>query len=154
MAAARQVDRGSREDRRILRARFEVPEELGFTVDQVLLDGEGIRFGGQITDRIQMVLTGIAKQLVAEPVALRACIGQCCPHREKGEIEHVFQMGVSCADLPPEAWAEVAPVLPEAPASPGRREVAPETVDFAEEAVSVVTVEPDVKSGLGSRLGR
>src|SRR6478752_3807052 len=77
VAAAWQVDRGSREERRILRARFEVPQELGFTVDQVLLDGDAIRFGGQIADRIQMVLTGIAKQLVAGPVALRACIGQC-----------------------------------------------------------------------------
>lgn len=65
VAPAWQVDRGSREDRRILRARFEVPEELGFTVDQVLLDGDRIRFGGQIADRMQMVLTGIAKPLVA-----------------------------------------------------------------------------------------
>lgn len=160
MVAAWQVDRGSREDRRILRARFEVPEELGFTVGQVLLDGDGIRFGGQIADRIQMVLTGLAKQIVAEPVALRACIGQCCPHREKGEIEHVFRIGVSCADLPPEAWAEVPPVLPEATAPPGLGEMAaaafeaPETEDFAERAAGAVTAEPEVKSGLGSRLGR
>lgn len=156
-AAAWQVDRGSREDRRILRARFEVPEELGFTVDQVLLDGDGIRFGGQIADRIQMVLTGIAKQLVAEPVALRACIGQCCPHPEKGEIEHLFGRAVSCADLPPEAWAEVAPVLPEAPAPSGPGELAAApfvAADFAEGAAGVVTAEPEAKSGLGSQLGR
>jgi hypothetical protein len=151
MAAAWQVDRGSRADRRILRARFQVPEELGFTVDQVLLDGDGIRFGGQIADRIQMVLTGIAKKLVAGPVALRACIGQCCPHREKGEIEHVFRIGVSCADLPQEAWAEVPPVLPEAPAPPG---LAFEAIEEAPDAGMAVTAEPDAKGGLGSRLGR
>jgi len=161
VAAAWQVDRGSREDRRILRARFEVPAELGFTVDQVRLDGDGIRFGGQIADRIQMVLTGIAKQLVAEPVALRGCIGQCCPHPENGEIEHVFGSGALCADLPPEAWAEVAPVLPEAPAPPIARTaatfgVAPiaDVADLAEEPVGTVTAEPELKSGLGSQLGR
>lgn len=158
MTAAWQVDRGSQEDRRILRARFEVPEELGFTVDQVLLDGEGIRFGGQIADRMQMVLTGIAKQLVAEPVALRACVGQCCPHPEKGEIEHVFSSGLSCAALPPGAWAEVPPVLPEAAATPRSGGVAAaafaaaETADFA--PATAVTAEPEIKSGLGSRLGR
>ncbi|HSF40935.1 MAG TPA: hypothetical protein VLT87_14155, partial [Thermoanaerobaculia bacterium] len=151
MAAAWQVDRGSGEDRRILRARFEVPAELGFTVDQVRLDGDGIRFGGQIADRIQMVLTGIAKQLVAGPVALRACIGQCCPHPEKGEIEHLFGRAVSCADLPPEAWAEVAPVLPEeAPAPSGELAAA----DFVEGAAGAVTAEPEAKGGLGSQLGR
>lgn len=152
MAAAWQVDRGSREDRRILRARFEVPAELGFTVDQVRLDGDGIRFGGQIADRIQMVLTGIAKQLVAEPVALRACIGQCCPHPEKGEIEHVFRSGAICADLRPEDWAEVPPVLPEAMAA-----IAAAAMDFAEEAPDAMTAgtaEPEAKGGLGSQLGR
>ena len=158
VTAAWQVDRGTREERRILRARFEVPAELGFAVDQVLLDGDPIRFGGQIVDRIQMVLTGIAKQLVDGPVAPRACIGQCCPHPEKGEIDHVFKSGVSCAALPPEAWAEVAPLLPGAAAPPGLRErgapaFAPaESVKLAAEAV--VTAEPDPKGELGSGLAR
>lgn len=150
VTAAWRVDRGSQEDRRILRARFEVPAELGFTVDQVLLDGDAIRFGGQIADRMQMVLTGIAKRLVAAPVALRACIGQCCPHPENPEIEHVFASGQSCAALPPEAWAEVAPVLPETEAA--AEAFVAETVDSA--PVTVVTAEPDLKGGLGSRLGR
>lgn len=156
VAAAWQVDRGSREDRRILRARFEVPAELGFTVDQVRLDGDAIRFGGQITDRIQMVLTGIAKKLVAGPVALRDCIGQCCPHPEKGEIEHVFRSGVRCADVPADTWAEVAPVLPEAPAPP-RLESAAAAFGFTEteeESMGEMTGEPEAKGGLGSRLGR
>jgi hypothetical protein len=158
VTAAWQVDRGSREDRRILRARFEVPAELGFTVDQVLLDGDPIRFGGQIADRIQMVLTGLAKQLVAEPGALRTCIGQCCPHPEKGEIERVFRHGVRCADLPPEAWTEVAPVLPEPPPPIdfGAAAVAAfgivEAVDF--DAGAAVTAEPEATGGLGSRLSR
>ncbi|HEX6899134.1 MAG TPA: hypothetical protein VF789_05445 [Thermoanaerobaculia bacterium] len=151
VTAAWRVDRGNQEARMILRARFEVPAELGFTVDQVLLDGDGIRFGGQIADRMQMVLTGLAKRLVDGPVALRACIGQCCPHPDNPEIEHVFRSGVSCADLPPSAWAEVPPVLPEG-------EVALEAVAAGEtadlEAVTTVTAEPDVKGGLGSRLGR
>ena len=158
VTAAWQVDRGSREERRILRARFEVPAELGFAVDQVLLDGDPIRFGGQIVDRIQMVLTGIAKQLVEGPVAPRACIGQCCPHPEKGEIEHVFKSGVSCAALPPEAWAEVAPLLPETAAPRGlpKRGVAGfAAAGIAELAAeAVVTAEPDPKGELGSRLAR
>lgn len=161
VAAAWQVDRGSREERRILRARFEVPAELGFTVDQVLLDGDPIRYGAQIVDRIQMILTGLAKQLVSGPVALRTCIGQCCPHPERPEIESLFRHGVSCAALPASAWAEVAPWLPEAP-EPAPPPVAgdggaagfgaAEAVDFA--AGAAVTAEPDAKSGLGSRLGR
>lgn len=155
VAAAWQVDRGSREDRRILRARFEVPEELGFTVDQVLLDGDRIRFGGQIADRMQMVLTGIAKQLVAGPVALRACIGRCCPHPERGEIESLFGSGVSCAALPPSAWAEVAPVLPGAPASPSSDDTGGAAFATAGTAdLLAVTAEPEAKSNLGPRLGR
>lgn len=151
VTAAWRVDRGSQEDRRILRARFEVPAELGFTVDQVLLDGDGIRFGGQIADRMQMVLTGLAKQLVAGPVALRACIGQCCPHPDNPEIEHVFRSGLSCADLPSSAWEEVAPVLPEGEVTL-EAFAADETADFA--PVTAVTAEPDVKGGLGSQLER
>jgi len=155
VTAAWQVDRGSREERRILRARFEVPAELGFAVDQVLLDGDPIRFGGQIVDRIQMVLTGIAKQLVDGPVAPRACIGQCCPHPEKGEIDHVFKSGVSCAALPPEAWAEVAPLLPETAAPPGLRERGAPAFAAAESVkLAVVAAEPDPKGELGSRLAR
>jgi len=156
VAAAWQVDRGSREDRRILRARFQVPDELGFTVDQVLLDGDPIRFGGQIVDRIQMVLTGIAKQLVAGPVALRDCIGQCCSHPEKGEIEHVFRSGARCADVPAETWAEIAPVLPEAPASPSleRTAAAFGFAETEEEMMGDMTGEPEMKGGLGSRPGR
>ncbi len=164
VASAWQVDRGSLADRRILRARFEVPPEMGFTVDQVLLDGDGLRYGGQIADRIQMVLTGIAKQLVAEPVALRACIGKCCPHPENGEIGHVFGSGAVCEELPPEAWAEVAPVLPEESA-PAIARVAPalgalpaadlpSLADAAEEPLAPVTAEPEAKGGLGSQLGR
>jgi hypothetical protein len=158
VAAAWQVDRGSREERRILRARFEVPAGLGFAVDQVLLDGDPIRFGGQIVDRIQMVLTGIAKQLVDGPVALRDCIGQCCPHPEKGEIDHVFKSGVSCAGLPPEDWAEVAPLLPETSAPRDLQErgapafAAAGIAELAAEAV--VAAEPDPKGELGSRLAR
>ena len=154
VAAAWQVDRGSREERRILRARFEVPAELGFAVDQVLLDGDPIRFGGQIVDRIQMVLTGIAKQLVDGPVAPRACIGQCCPHPEKGEIDHVFKSGVSCASLKPEDWAEVAPLLPEAAASRSLRERGAAAFAAAESMGPPVTAEPDPKGELGSRLAR
>lgn len=153
LTAAWQVDRGSREDRRILRARFQVPAGLGFTADQVLLDGDGIRFGGQVADRIQMVLTGIAKQLVTDPVALRDCIGQCCSHPEKGEIEHVFRSGLSCGDLPASAWAEVHPVLPEIPDRRGFGRTAA-AADFPEEAEGLVTAEPAIKSGLGSRLER
>jgi len=153
VAAAWQVDRGSREERRILRARFEVPSGLGFAVDQVLLDGDPIRFGGQIVDRIQMVLTGIAKQLVDGPVVLRDCIGQCCPHPEKGEIDHVFKSGVSCAGLSPEAWAEVAPLL-EAAAPRGLREDGGAAFAAAESIGPPVTAEPDPKGELGPRLAR
>jgi hypothetical protein len=103
-----------------------------------------------------MVLTGIAKQLVAGPVALRDCIGQCCPHPEKGEIEHVFRSGVRCADVPPETWAEVAPVLPEEPAPPSleRAAAAFGFTETAEETMDAMTGEPEAKGGLGSRLGR
>jgi hypothetical protein len=134
-----------------------VPAGLGFAVDQVLLDGDPIRFGGQIVDRIQMVLTGIAKQRVNGPVALRDCIGQCCPHPEKGEIDHVFKSGVSCAGLSPEAWAEVAPLL-EAAAPRSLREEGGErggaAFAAAESIGPPVTAEPDPKGELGPRLAR
>lgn len=159
VATAWQVDRGSKEQRRMVRARFEVPEELGFTVGQVLLDGDPIRFGGQVADRMQIALTGIAKQLVAGPVALRDRIVRCCPHPEKQGIEGVFASGQSCAALPPSAWERFVPALPGDPAPAGFGEeaaspfAAAAPADRLDVAVGrALTAEASVESALASRL--
>jgi hypothetical protein len=65
---------------------------------------------------------------------------------------------VSCASLPPEAWTEVAPLLPKAATPRSLRErgaaafAAAGIAELAAEAV--VTAEPDPKGELGSRLAR
>jgi hypothetical protein len=46
-------------DAAILRARYEVPAAEGFTVSDILIGGEPIRFAGQIAKAITMRLTGV-----------------------------------------------------------------------------------------------
>jgi hypothetical protein len=50
-----------------VRAIFEVPEELGFRVGDILLDGRPIRFGAQLADRVIMRIGAVVRPGNAEP---------------------------------------------------------------------------------------
>lgn len=52
------IERGTPE--RALRASYEVPAELGFTVGDITVGGRPIEFGAQLADNVQIKVTAIA----------------------------------------------------------------------------------------------
>jgi hypothetical protein len=55
------IERGTPE--RAMRARYEVPAELGFSVGDIKIGGRPIEFGAQLADNVQMKVTAIASRL-------------------------------------------------------------------------------------------
>lgn len=58
----------------ILHAVYEVPEELGFTVSDITINGFNIEFGAQITQTFQVALAGLPLPQVSTPESL-PCAG-------------------------------------------------------------------------------
>jgi hypothetical protein len=54
------IERGTPE--LAVRARYEVPAELGFTVSDIKVGGRRIEFGAQLADNVQMKVTAIARR--------------------------------------------------------------------------------------------
>ena len=124
------VIRGNQPQRMVLRANFEVPPALGFTVSDCKIANVPIQFGGQLADKIKMQLTGAAKKLLAGPFMGLPCEAKCCTHPTKPSIKEIAGTTTNCATLPASFWSRIAPVLP-AP-GPGLIEEMPlsvETVD-------------------------
>lgn len=132
VGAAWKVTRGLPEQQLILRATFSVAD-LGLTVDQVRARGEPIAFGGQITDEIQMVLTGLAKQREVVPGRGRPCVTKCCEHPQRGGIEAIVDPSDDCAQFP---WEVLEPFTESPVGGP-----VPAPAGLAAEAESVVVDE-------------
>ena len=67
------IERGT--PQRTLRARYEVPAGLGFTVGDVQLGGRPIAFGAQLADNVQMKVTAIASRLGSIDPVRQDCVG-------------------------------------------------------------------------------
>jgi hypothetical protein len=63
----------------ILHATFKVPEDQGFTVSDITIDGVPIQFGAQITEKMQVALAGRAIPQVTPPTDLRCAGGSADP---------------------------------------------------------------------------
>jgi hypothetical protein len=61
-------------DAAIVRARYAVPPEEGFTVSDVKIGGVSIEHGGQIAEHVTMKLTGVAAELGQHHVTAAACV--------------------------------------------------------------------------------
>jgi hypothetical protein len=57
-----------------VRAEFEVPEDAGFTVSDITIDGEPIRFASQIVDHITVRLTGVACRIGESDAKPMGCV--------------------------------------------------------------------------------
>ena len=101
------VVRGDGERGVALRAVFQLPPDLGLTVDQVLARGTPITCGGQIADEVQITLTGIVKKRGDESDQRYPCVATCCKHPTKG-VRTVIDAGGTCESVD---WKEVAPYL-------------------------------------------
>jgi hypothetical protein len=71
-AAFWQIERGTREH--ALRASFAVPEDRGYSVGDIMINGRAIDFGAQVADKVRIRLSALAKPATHEPVR-RPCVG-------------------------------------------------------------------------------
>jgi hypothetical protein len=67
------IERGTQD--RTLRASYEVPEGLGFTVSDIRIGGRPIEFGAQLADHVQVKLTAIASRLGSHSPERQPCVG-------------------------------------------------------------------------------
>jgi hypothetical protein len=63
----------------ILHAVFEVPEEQGFTVSDITIDGINIQYGSQITQTFQIALAGLPISQIAPPEELPCAVASSRP---------------------------------------------------------------------------
>jgi hypothetical protein len=103
--------RGDRNAQRVLRVVFEVPDDMGFTVDRVRAGGIPIQWGGQVADAMKIHITAMVKDLGAGgQVVPQPCLGSCCEHPERQGVLQVVDSGADCRDVD---WEALAPVLPD-----------------------------------------
>ncbi len=77
-----------------VRAVFEVPEELGYTVSDVKIQGKAINFGAQIADFINIKLTGTATRFGESAAKSRLCMSE-------GDSDFIFDEDESAEDFVP-----------------------------------------------------
>jgi hypothetical protein len=94
---------------RILRGRIDAP------AGGLQVGGSPLRWGGQVADHIQMVLTGLLTPLAGPRPPRQDCGSRCCHHPDRPEFVVVVAAGDECDSVP---WPQQAPFLPD-PAAPG-----------------------------------
>lgn len=98
--------RQSANGQNILRAEVAPPAGANYTLDQCSLNGDRLRYGGQIARQITMSLFAIAKRIpgaASTPVA--KCPATCCPYPTNGEFFGSFDNdGKACAARPQAEW--------------------------------------------------
>ncbi len=81
------VTRGTAE--KSLRAVYEIPNDKGFTVSDIKINGKAIMFGGQIADFIQIKLTGLATRFGQSTVTpMKGCV-QRAAALAQGAVAHI-----------------------------------------------------------------
>lgn len=66
------VERGERD--RAVRAVFEVPPELGYSVGDIKIVGRSIDFGAQLADRVQVRIDALSKRSTTRPAEPQPCV--------------------------------------------------------------------------------
>lgn len=82
----------------ILRSEIKLKPSDQFTLDQCQIDGENIRYGGQIAKKITMGLFGIAKNQRARP-RVAECEGSLCRNPQATGFFAVVGAGESCSQI-------------------------------------------------------
>lgn len=89
------VKRGDASARMILHADFALPEGSGFDLEDVMVGGEALRFGGQLAELITVVIHGLG--LAREGMApTRSCDGACCRFADAANLQFGVDPGVAC----------------------------------------------------------
>jgi hypothetical protein len=120
VAAAWHVDRGDAGRNMILRGRLELPLGHPFGLGQVRAGGVPLAYGGQIADRMQMVLTAVVKDRGIGRTSRQQCLLACCRHPTR-QVTDIVRAGTRCDEITAEEWDSLAPrtvLAPECGASP------------------------------------
>jgi hypothetical protein len=109
---ALRVRRASPDGSLILRAEVAPPAGAAYTLDQCKFGGRPLTFGGQIAQKITMVLFGLAKPIPGRAGQLAACSGKCCTKSDAPGFQKLADPGADCGSLTAADWAEDAPATP------------------------------------------
>jgi hypothetical protein len=100
------------ERRRILRAVFEAPPDAGFTMRDILVNGEEIAYGGQIAEHIRIKLNAVIGAPGKKRNApLRECEGKCCASKTVPDYMLQLPVNVVCPGWFEDAFPEDQPPI-------------------------------------------
>lgn len=101
------VVRSSPDKSKWLRVEVSLPKDAGYTLDQCLLSGEPLLYGGQIAKQITMAIFGVAKKIPGKvKKQVTSCPSFCCNHPQHQLFKGTFSVksGLSCATLADGDW--------------------------------------------------
>lgn len=112
---ALQFVRQSTEGSRILRVEVAPPTGVAYSLDQCSLDGNPLKYGGQISRNITMRLFGVGKKIPGKATRkVRTCPDFCCFHPQHAEFRGTFRHSDfnGCADITAKDWTQEAFDIP------------------------------------------
>jgi hypothetical protein len=107
--------RQSTDGTRILRMEIAPPEGAGYSLDQCSLDGNPLRFGGQIARNITMRLFGVGKKIPSKTARkVNSCPSFCCFHPQHADFRGAFPRSDfnACASITSGDWNQEAFDIP------------------------------------------
>lgn len=103
-AACWRVLRGRAADRLILRAEFRPPDGVTWGLEQVMVGGEPLRYGGQLAELVTMVIHGRGKPTAGQ-APTEGCRSKCCQVPAVPTLLSLVQPDAACPPLSPVADA-------------------------------------------------
>lgn len=113
--------RQSADGTRILRAEIAPPAGAAYSLDACTIDGNPLRFGGQISRLITMRLFGVAKMIPGrQPRRVLSCPQFCCNHPDRAQFKGTFAFEdvANCNEVTAAQWKSEAYDIPEIQAAP------------------------------------
>lgn len=113
--------RQSTDGTRILRVEVAPPDGAAYSLDECTLDGDPLRYGGQIARAITMRLFGVAKMIPdRKPRHVISCPQFCCNHPDHPQFKGTFAFDdvANCNQVTEDHWKSEAYDIPEIQAAP------------------------------------
>jgi len=104
---ALKVVRASEDNSKWLRVEIAPPAGATYTLDQCLLGGEPLLYGGQIANLVTMAIFGVAKTIPGkEKKAINSCPSFCCTHPKHPLFKGTFSTknSATCPSISQEEW--------------------------------------------------
>lgn len=91
----------------ILRAQFAPPAGSGFSMSDVQVGGESLRFGSQLAELLTMVIYGRGVD-ESTPAPSDTCSGKCCRVPQAPELLSIVNLSATCPPVEPDPEAAIA----------------------------------------------